>query len=157
WLNRSEAVPDGELLISLGGYEVCDRTFTGPTDLTGRLIQTMVVEDDSPAAMTLTQDFHFRLDHDHPVPYEELIGSLTLLQHLVSIGTDRIAVIGDVRFYHPDVVRTFGERRVKRAITYYAVLLDRELRSEDKGPKPREMLFSLADLGGVEVLPKWLG
>lgn len=103
----------------------------------------------------LTQDFYFSVAAHGLVDLDVLLGQVSDLQNLVSIGTGKTAAYKDLQFRHPDVVQSWGDDTREIDIEMFARWQVKN-EEEPKNLGRHEMFFSLPDLGGMESVERWL-
>ncbi len=127
----------------------------GQEDATVTLGQSYGIAGNRVTERRLTQDFYFSITMPGIVDLDVLLGQVSDLQNLVSIGTGKTAAYTALQFRHPDVVRSFGDSTQEIDIDMFATWQV----TNDEEPKDlghHQMFFSLRDLGDMDGVERWL-
>jgi hypothetical protein len=99
----------------------------------------------------------FRLERSEVQPMAAFLELASDLQDLVSIGVNRTAAFEAMSFFHPAVEHRHASRNpIPIPIDYFVQWKDRESRSDEEMVHAHEMVFSLADIGGMRGVERWL-
>lgn len=118
--------------------------------------QTYGVAGDGVVERRLTQDLSFSVAMPTLVGLTNLLEQVSDLQDLVTIGTGRTAAHTKLELRHPDVVREGKTQKHELPIAMYAAWQVVSDESRQKALTRHDMFFSLADLGGMGGVEKWL-
>lgn len=131
---------------------VAEEDFTGPDGITVSLGQTWAVTGDRITERRISQDFYFSVGSAELMTLTDLTEYVSELQDLVSMGTGRTAAFSRVSLIHPDTqVGNRGHKPIEYLAQWQAL--------NPGGTRPlasHETCFTLAEMGGTEVVSRWL-
>lgn len=108
-------------------------------------------------SMTLSQRAIVEFVPTRPLDLHELLEVTGPIQQILTIAADNPAVYTDIRFEHPDLANF---REEDPTIDDHAKLFTRMrgtgLGGDTAGVAPDKMLFSYADIGGIDGLVRWI-
>lgn len=129
----------------------------GPSNTHVSLSQTYKTSGDQLARSGIEQDFTFSVTAAALTDASELLRVVSYLQDLVHLGTGRIPEYRRILFYRPDLANQAGRREIPQPIEMKAQWMVVDTDDDDnKTLHLTELAFSLADLGGMPMVEKWL-
>jgi hypothetical protein len=145
--------PDGReqtFKISLNPIEPATATVTA-----GRLslIQTRGIQGDGLNERRLTQGASFKFAFDRVLDAAKVVDVASDLQDLVSIGTDTTADFVNLHLFGDQVAEERDGKRYRRPVRLQAAW---HAKGGKKLKHPHDMAFTLADIGGIEGVGRWL-
>lgn len=122
------------------------------------LVQSLETSGDHIHSLGVTQGSTLRIAYPEVRPVSSLLDTSSDFQDLLSIAVDKAADFERVTFQHPSLLATsmagtpFGDQRAN--VEYFARWIPR---SDPCPPVDKhQMFFTLADLGGIEGVRRWL-
>jgi hypothetical protein len=118
-----------------------------------RLLHGIGASGDGIGSRALRHEHWLEISYDFVQPVDVMAARLGTLQPLISLGTGRPAGYESIKLQHPDLTEG-PEGRYRHGVEYVA---NWSLR--DRNEKPLQwsgVIFTLADFGGVNALPKWI-
>lgn len=165
WTAKSGISTDAPLRIPSAGDSVttvelrrlASEECAGPSSTRVNLSQTYKTSGDQLARSGIEQDFTFSVTAAALTDASELLKVVSYLQDLVCLGTGRIPEYHRIFFYRPDLANQVGGRDVPQPIEMKAqwMVVDTD-DGNDKTLHSTDLAFSLADLGGMPMIEKWL-
>lgn len=134
---------------------VATEEFNGIDGATLKIGQTYGLSGDNVTEKRVWQDFYFVVEFPEAVPLDRLLEQAGLVQHLVSMGTGRVAAFKTVSLRHPDLALNLGEKTHLVPIELFAQWQV----SNPQKPKylsSHDMPFSLPQLGGANGISNWV-
>ncbi len=115
---------------------------------------TYTITGDRLTERGFTQHFDVRVAADGLTALPELLSQIGVLRDLVTIAINRPAAFEQVTLRHPDVATKVGDKSYPEVIGLASRWV---VKRDDKRPgKAHGVLFTLADLGGEDVVSGWM-
>ncbi len=121
-----------------------------------RLEQGRGLTGDGITSRTLTQDAWFHVEFNDMLPLADVIDLASDLQDLVSIGTDRPATFERFLLWHPDFQHEMPDGQTMPEPVEYLAQWKAQPSERDDPPNDYHMLFTFAELGGMDAVATWL-